>query len=598
MEKTGRGHGRDCAPAAASSCPGIAPRGSNPRPVPLTQALRTLARALTARHGRRVALLVALVLFGTLSTGLGLALLLPLLSAVGVGASRDPLSGRLALALGQLGLEPSLGPVLALFALANAFQALGQRAQTVEGVRLTQDFVLQVQDRLFRALERARWEALLEARASDILHGLTVDLRRLSTVVIALPGLAASLLSTAVYLAAGACMAPTLTLLGATVGLALAWTLRRFAGRAFRTGTVLGKRWLDQTGDLGQYLDGFKLARCSGAEERHRERLMEAGRELAALHLETAAHHSDSQLQFRLASVAVLAGLVYGALAWLRLPPAELLAMLYVFSRVVPLFSQAEQLLTRLAGDVPAWVQLEALVERLEAAAEEEPPTVGPPQRLERELRMEGVSYRYAAGAGRGVEGVDLLVPAGRLTALMGPSGAGKTTLGDLALGLLEPRVGRVLVDGQPLERDRWRRSVAYVPQEPWLFHGTIRENLLWARPEAAEPDLWEALEQAAAGFVRDLPRGLDTVVGDRGSRLSGGERQRLALARAFLRRPSLLVLDEPTSALDEESEERVMDVVAGLKGRVTVLLVTHRRSCARRADRVYRVEEGQVEAG
>ena len=563
--------------------------------MPLTHALRSLARALMARHGRRVLLLVALILLGTLSTGLGLALLLPLLSAVGVGASREPLSGGLAMALGRLGLQPSLGPVLALFALANGCQALAQRAQTVEGTRLTQDFLLQVQDRLFLALERARWEALLEARASDLLHGLTVDLRRLSTAVHALPGLAASLLSTAVYLAAGAMMAPTLTLLGAAVGLALAWTLRRFAGRAFRTGTVLGKRWLDQTGDLGQYLDGFKLARCSGAEERHRERLMAAGRELAALHLETAAHHADSQVQFRLASVAVLAGLVYGALAWLRLPPAELLAMLYVFSRVVPLFSQAEQQLTRLAGDLPAWVQLGALVERLEAAAEEKPPAEGLPQKLERELRLEGVCFRYSAGAGRGVEGVDLVVPAGRVTALMGPSGAGKTTLSDLALGLLEPRAGRVLVDGQPLERDRWRRSVGYVPQEPWLFHGSIRENLLWARPEAAEPELWEALEQAAAGFVRDLPGGLDTVVGDRGSRLSGGERQRLALARAFLRRPSLLVLDEPTSALDEESEERVMDVVAGLQGRVTVLLVTHRRSCARRADRVYRVEEGRV---
>lgn len=551
----------------------------------MLSALRSLVRALLAGQARRAGNLLLFLLLGTLSTGFGLALLLPLLGAVGVGPATGPL----------LGVDLSLGTALALFALANALQALAQRVQTMQSVRLTQTFVLDLQERLFGALERARWEALLEARASDVLHGVSVDLRRVSHVVGTLPGLVASVLAALVYLAAGIAMAPALTLLAAAVGGALLLVLRHHAARAFGTGTALGKRWLEQTGDLGQYLDGFKVARCYGVAGRHRERLAAAARDLGDLHVRASAHHADSQLQFRLASVAVLAGLTWAAVGWLRLPPAELLAMLYVFSRIVPLFSSAEQQLTRVAADAPAWVHLEALVGRLEAAAEPEA-AAGDPLPLESEVRLEDVSYRYGQGAQRGVERVSLALPVGTVTALVGPSGSGKTTVADLVLGLLQPSEGRILVDGRPLERERWRRSVGYVSQDTWLFHDTIRANLLWARPEAGEDDLWKALDEAAGGFVRDLPQGLDTVVGDRGVRLSGGERQRLALARAFLRRPALLVLDEPTSALDEDAEGRVMDIVEGLKGRRTVLLVTHRASCARRADRVIRLEDGRAE--
>lgn len=560
----------------------------------MLDALSGLARALLARHAGSVGALAALLLLGTVSTGLGLALLLPLLGAVGVGPGTDPLSRTVAGLLELAGLADTLAPVLALFVLANAVQAVTERARTTRSVRLTQEVVLDLQDRVFRALEKARWEALLEARSSDVLHAVTVDLRRVATVAGTLPNLLGTLLTGTVYLAMAAWMAPALTALAAAVGVGLVLGLRHHAGRAWQTGSALGKRWLDQTGDLGQYLDGFKVARCYGAGERHREALTSAARDLADLQRVANAHHASSQFEFRLASVTILAGLVYAAVAWLRLPPAELLAMLYLFSRLVPLFSQAEQQVTRLAGDAPAWVHVEDLVARLEAAAEPDGGE-GPPLPLEREVLLEDVTYRYPHGAGRGVEGIRLRIPAGRMTALVGPSGAGKTTVTDLVLGLLEPVAGRVLVDGRPLERGRWRQSVGYVTQDTWLFHDTIRRNLAWARPEAGEDELWEALSRADADFVRALPEGLDTVVGDRGVRLSGGERQRLALARAFLRRPALLVLDEPTSALDEGSEARVMDVVEGLKGQLTVLLVTHRPSCARRADRVYRLEDGRL---
>jgi len=185
------------------------------------------------------------------------------------------------------------------------------------------------------------------------------------------------------------------------------------------------------------------------------------------------------------------------------------------------------------------------------------------------------------------------------MTALVGASGAGKSTLADLTLGLLTPNTGRVLVDGEPLTGDRlaaWRNSIGYVPQEPFLFHDTIRANLLWARPDATEEDLRVVLRAAAAEeFVTRLPQGLDTVVGDRGVRLSGGERQRLTLARALLRRPTLLVLDEATSSLDHENERLVQEAIAKLHGELTLVVIAHRLSTVQQAEQVVVMGEGRV---
>ncbi|HEX8244358.1 MAG TPA: ATP-binding cassette domain-containing protein, partial [Longimicrobium sp.] len=197
------------------------------------------------------------------------------------------------------------------------------------------------------------------------------------------------------------------------------------------------------------------------------------------------------------------------------------------------------------------------------------------------------------------VGGVDLWIPARRTTAIVGPSGSGKTTVADLVMGLVPPAGGRVVVDGRVLDEEwmrGWREGIGYVAQDTVLFHDSVRRNLLWASPDAAEVELWDALRASAADeFVRALPEGMETVIGERGVRLSGGERQRLALARALLRRPALLILDEATSALDTGNERRIRDAIAGLQGRVTILLITHRLSSVRDADAIHVMEAGRI---
>jgi ATP-binding cassette, subfamily C, bacterial len=170
-------------------------------------------------------------------------------------------------------------------------------------------------------------------------------------------------------------------------------------------------------------------------------------------------------------------------------------------------------------------------------------------------------------------------------------------------MGLIVPNEGRVLVDETPLSAERtqpWRNQIGYVPQDTFLFNDTVKANLLWARPDADDEEITQALRSAAAEeFVFGLPEGIHTVLGDRGVRLSGGERQRLALARALLRKPSLLVLDEATSALDSENERRIQDAIEKLHGRMTILVITHRLSTIRKADVIHVLEEGRlVESG
>jgi ATP-binding cassette subfamily C protein CydD len=221
-------------------------------------------------------------------------------------------------------------------------------------------------------------------------------------------------------------------------------------------------------------------------------------------------------------------------------------------------------------------------------------PPSGPPSVL-----FEGVSFRYGGNRG-GVSGVDLDLPSGSITALVGESGAGKTTLARLLVGLARPESGRILINGRDLTLfapDSWRSRLAWVPQTPYFTSGTLRENLLLGRPNADENEINTALEAAAADqFICRLPHGLDTLLGDRGAGLSGGELRRLALARAYLCPATLVVLDEPTAGLDPENEQLVCNALEKLAHGRTVLVISHREQTLSRAERVAEMINGRID--
>ena len=214
------------------------------------------------------------------------------------------------------------------------------------------------------------------------------------------------------------------------------------------------------------------------------------------------------------------------------------------------------------------------------------------------EVQLEGVCFDF----GRGVDGlsrVDLEIPAGQILAIVGASGSGKSTLADLLERHLDPQEGRILLDGVPistLSLKDVRRHISVVPQDPFIFHASVRDNVQYADPEATDDSVREAIDAAGlTPLVERLPDGLDTVVGERGRQLSAGERQRLAIARAFLADPAVLVMDEATGALDPSSEAAVLEGYERvMKGRTTIL-ITHRLELARQAERAVVIVDGQI---
>lgn len=216
------------------------------------------------------------------------------------------------------------------------------------------------------------------------------------------------------------------------------------------------------------------------------------------------------------------------------------------------------------------------------------------------ELVIENVDWQYAGAEKYVLKDLSLTVKRGEAVALIGASGAGKTTLADVILGLLKPEKGSVIVDGMDVFSNpkSWSRMIGYVPQSVFLSDDTIRNNVAFGHSpaEIKDEDVWRALEQAQLkSFVEGLPEGLDTQVGERGIKFSGGQRQRVAIARALYNNPDIIVLDEATSALDNETEKAVMEAIDALQGHKTLIIVAHRLTTIRNCDKIYEITDGKA---
>lgn len=273
-----------------------------------------------------------------------------------------------------------------------------------------------------------------------------------------------------------------------------------------------------------------------------------------------------------------------------------LVAALWALLRIAPLISQIVGSLATTSNAMPSFLQYNGLIETAARMAICERAAAFPGFRKAIEYRE--VSFSYP-GRDAALADIDTCIPKGSFVAFVGESGSGKTTAVDLLLRLFEPNAGAITIDSAPLATytlASFLERVGYVAQESFLFHATLRENLLWAVPNATENELWESLRLANIDdFVRALPNRLDEVVGDRGASLSGGQRQRIALARALLKKPEILILDEATSALDSESEKLIMASIDAVAPHTTIIVIAHRLSTVAHAEKVLVFAGGRI---
>ena len=630
------GHGAGVRGDGSAGVEGIAQASGNAGSTWRT-ALR-LVRFSVAVDPRAFALTVGTALAGSLTEGVGLVLLLPLLSAAGMNFSGPSVASRLSNASQRLlagaGVPHGLWlpAVLGVFLATGALRSMLRRSQSMLVFTTTTRVHLALSRRVYESVVRAQWGFLVRQRAGRLTHLLTAELRNVEDSI----SLSLSLINlgclTLLYLGIALKLSAAMTGLVLAMGGALLLLERRSLGRMRASGEDFAQSVGEVYAATGEHLGNLKSVKTTDAEEREVRQFAELCGEMARHAVGAAKQQAAASFRFEVGTLAALGAVIFLALGVLHVQAATILMLLAVFTRLMPQLASIQSEAHQLAGVLPSFDHVLAI--EAECAAHAEPQAIGigaeetaATERLslERELLLEEVWFAYQASDSlrgpetsakepefvlRGPEfvlcGIDLAIEAGLLTAVVGPSGAGKSTVADLVNGLLLPARGRLLLDGRALtqaELRQWRRQVGYVGQETVLFHQSVRENLLWAKPDATDDELREALEMASAGFVYELPGGLETIVGDRGVLLSSGERQRISLARALLRKPTLLILDEATNALDVENEARILDAIREAvrsskqegRGALTVLMIAHRPSAVRRADRIFEMEDGRI---
>ncbi len=552
----------------------------------------------SARQRAYLALLLAVAV--GLTEGITLLLLLPLLQLAGVAVegSVGGLSNGLASVFDGAGIPRTLVAVLLVYVIITIVQATLVRAKAIVDANAVHDYATSLRTRLYSAIARAEWLVLSRIRSSDVTFALTTAVDRAESGASNVLHFIASSLIALVYTGLALRVSPQMTLivLGAAVMLLVLERARTALGldRGEKVATTTRELYATAAEQLG----GLKTAKSYGQEERHLALFLGTGLQVNAARLALTRAFASLRWRTTVGSVLALSLILYLAVGVMRLPTAAILLLLFIFSRLVPRLVNLQQTFQEILSTVPAL----ATIERLIAECEKNPERIDSAERpltLGEGIELRDVSFSYGDSRELQLRSVDLVIPAGRTTAIVGASGAGKSTIADMLLGLIQPTQGKVLVDGtalDPAHLQSWRSQIGYVGQDTFLFNDSVRANLAWASPAASEAEMLTGLENSAAiEFVSALPHGIDTVIGERGARLSGGERQRLSLARALLRNPRLLVLDEATSALDSENEERIYSAIQRLHGEMTIVVITHRLSTIRNADVIHVLDKGAL---
>ena len=527
--------------------------------------------------------------------GFSIVLLIPLLQLLSIGGGEPD---GIALAVRNLaegaGIEITIGSILVVYMVLLTLSALIQYWKAILDARYQQTFIYTLRRRLFRKIIMADWQLLNSRSKTNHLQVLTREVPNLASYYYFYLRLLTTVIMTGAYTVYALMISARFTLVIIGVGAVTFFALRAFLRRSFR----LGQGYVDSYNRLLKYIDDFwqtvKIAKVHSSEQFYSDRFDEANVSLLNMEYMMQKNWSLPQLIQRIAGLLVLVGIVWFGYRSGSVPMASFVILVLLFSRIFPQMISMNTDISMIISNVASVKLVIQLDEGLPSCdlrfANSEEGSV----RLKEEIRLEGVSFSYPDGS-KLFDGFSAHIRARAITGIVGQSGRGKTTLIDLVAGLQRPAAGRILIDGVMLDDEllpRWKAGLGYLPQDPFFIDGTLRENLVWdSGGEITDEEIMSVLEQVnASHLVARFRKGLDAFVVNWHTSFSGGECQRLALARVLLRKPSVLLLDEATSSLDAENEATVMEVLARLKEKVTIVFVTHRESVTRWFDEVIKI--------
>lgn len=548
--------------------------------------------------------LIGMVLISLLES-VGIFLLVPLINLTGVLEVNSSEVAAVSWIQGmfqRMSENASLLIILGCYLCLLIGQSYFQRNQTILNSKIQQRYTRHLRDVTYKAILQANWGFFLKTRKSDHINSLITEISRVSAGTQMFLQLISSLVFTFIQIGMAFWLSPKMTVTVIFFGVTLILFSRKFVRKSSVIGeqtTQLSKAYL---AGITDHFNGIKEIKSNSLENSHISWIHTIGKKLEYNLIEMIKLNTTSQFIFKAVSACLMISFIFYSIKMFQAQPTQLMLIIVIFSRLWPRFSGLQSNLEQLGGIIPSFIQL---IHLQSECLKQNEITDGAqssiePIRIEKEIECRNVFFRYNSDQSQfTLQNINITIPSNQMTAIIGRSGAGKSTLIDLLMGLNLPEKGQVLIDGTPLTGENLlslRHAISYVPQDPFLFNSTVKENLLLMKPDASEEELWTALRFAAAAeFVKKLPQGLHTLIGDRGIKLSGGERQRLVIARAILKKPSILVLDEATSALDTENEENIQQVIQSLKGEMTIIVIAHRLSTIRNADQVIEVEQGSI---
>ncbi|MFZ4722039.1 MAG: ABC transporter ATP-binding protein [Phycisphaerales bacterium] len=545
------------------------------------------------------------MMVGTIVEAAGVGIVIPLIAVITIP---DLLASYPSLApvLHSLGSPSQSQLVVAILAaMVFLFTAKAVVLAAVNRAQLRFAFDLQssLSQRLFKTYMSQPWPFHQRRNSAELIHNITTatNLLTFNTTLPTITAIGELLVGTAIV---GVLLAaePFATFVISTSLAVAAWVFHRVTRRSLaESGRLRQEHETLRLKHLQQGIGGIKDIMVLGRQEHFVE----------AVHQHSEISFSALRCQlvlqrlprlwlecFAVAGVAaVTAAMVVAGRPTESIGPAVGLFAAAAF-RLMPAVNNAMSALGSLKFGEPT---ARVLRDEILLAPREESAPVADRLRLTQSLEVDSVGFKYPGNECATLSAVRMQIARGEVIGIIGRSGAGKSTLLDLVLGLLKPTEGMVRVDGHDIHASvqAWRNSIGYVPQAIYLTDDTLRRNVAMGLPDS-EIDEGAVLAAIAGSqlteFVRSLPNGLDSVVGERGVRLSGGQRQRIGIARALLHDPDLLVLDEATSALDHETETACMESIRALRGSRTILIVAHRTTTLRECDRVYRIEKGLVQ--
>ncbi len=533
-----------------------------------------------------------------LGEGLTLTTLLPLLTMAKstAGSMGDSGASRaVSDILAFFGLAPTLGVLVALIVMGLIIKtALAVFAYLQVGYTVAM-IATDMRLRFLHALSNSRWTYFLQQRSGGLANTVSTEATRSADAFLSGARLTATLAQAVVFLVVALLVNWRAAVLAVVAGAAIFGSLRVFVSMSRKAGSKQQLMFRSLLSLLTDSLASLKPLKSMARESEMDALLQRQTRRLnKALRKQVLSKHALKQMQEFLTGLLLVGGVVLALVTWnLKLP--EVMVLVVVLARMLTNLSKLQQQYQQLVVSESFYWSMQASIAEAEKAYE---PGFG----LRQPTLTQGVEF-IGVGFGYGDQSVlhhlDLWIPAGGVVSLVGESGAGKTTVVDLIIGLLRADTGRIEIDGVPiddLDIRAWRGMIGYVPQDTTLLHDTILANVAVGNPDISEADaVWALKKSGAWDFIEQLPNGVNADVGEHGSRFSGGQRQRIVIARALAHSPRLLILDEATSALDPETEAAVSETLRDLGHEYTILSISHRPTFTELADHVYEIRGGRA---